>query len=66
MLFFDQLVKLLFVNMLLTTYVLCFIFREVIWTVGLHDDFVPEYNDLPEAVQDELLAKMGLLERIGP
>jgi hypothetical protein len=52
--------------MLLTTYVLCFIFREVIWTVGLHDDFVPEYNDLPEAVQDELLAKMGLLERIGP
>jgi hypothetical protein len=38
----------------------------VIWTVGLHDDFVPEYNDLAEAVQDELIAKMGLLERFGP
>ena len=36
------------------------------WTVGLHDDFVPEFNDLPELVQDELLVKMGLLERFGP
>jgi hypothetical protein len=26
----------------------------VTWTVGLHDDFVPEFNDLPEVVQDEL------------
>jgi phage-related protein len=34
--------------------------------VGLHDDFVPEFNDLPEVVQDELLVKMGLLERFRP
>jgi hypothetical protein len=33
----------------------------VTWTVGLHDDFVPEFNNLPEIVQDELLVKMGLL-----
>jgi len=38
----------------------------VTWTVGLHDDFVPEFNDLPEVVQDELLVKMGLLERFRP
>lgn len=36
------------------------------WTVGLHDDFVSDYNELPEAVQDELLAMMGLLEQFGP
>jgi hypothetical protein len=38
----------------------------VTWTVGLHDDFAPEYSKLPEAVQDELLAVMGLLEQFGP
>jgi hypothetical protein len=36
------------------------------WTVALHDDFVPEYNELPEDVQDELLAVMRLLQQIGP
>jgi hypothetical protein len=38
----------------------------VTWTVGLHDDFAPEYSKLREAVQDELLAVMGLLEQFGP
>ena len=32
------------------------------WTVALHDDFLPEYDELPQEVQDELLAKLGLLE----
>ncbi|MBV8212809.1 MAG: type II toxin-antitoxin system RelE/ParE family toxin [Verrucomicrobia bacterium] len=36
------------------------------WTVGLHDDFLAEYDQLPQGVQDELLAKMGLLEQFGP
>jgi hypothetical protein len=36
------------------------------WDVGLHDDFVPEYDELPEEVQDELLALIEVLERIGP
>lgn len=38
----------------------------MIWTVLLHDVFDAELNDLPEAVQDEVLAHMGLLERFGP
>jgi hypothetical protein len=38
----------------------------VIWIVALHDDFAPEYDELPENVQDELLAMMGLLEQFGP
>ena len=36
------------------------------WIVALHDDFTPEYDELPEDVQDELLAVMGLLEQFGP
>jgi hypothetical protein len=36
------------------------------WDVELHDDFVPEYDELPEEVQDELLALIEVLERIGP
>jgi hypothetical protein len=35
------------------------------WNVDFHDDFVPEYRDLPVDVQDELLAVVGLLERFG-
>jgi hypothetical protein len=38
----------------------------VAWDVELHDDFVPEYNELPEDVQDERLALIEVLERIGP
>src|SRR5258708_13353688 len=36
------------------------------WTVQFHDEFEPEYDLLPEAVQDELLARIGLLEEFGP
>ncbi len=36
------------------------------WAVDLHDDFVPEYRELHEDVQDELLANIELLERFGP
>jgi hypothetical protein len=36
------------------------------WEVELHDDFVPEYRDLQQDVQDELLAYVGLLEQFGP
>ena len=40
--------------------------EEVKWEVDLHDDFVPEYRDLPRDVQDELLAHVELVERFGP
>jgi len=36
------------------------------WTVSFHDDFEPEYDLLPKAVQDELFARIGVLEALGP
>lgn len=36
------------------------------WAVTNHDSFDPEYDALPEAVQDELLAMIGLLATYGP
>jgi hypothetical protein len=36
------------------------------WEVRFHDEFESEFDDLPEAVQDELLARVGLLGRFGP
>lgn len=36
------------------------------WSVGLHDEFDPEFGELPEAVQDEILALMSLLKQVGP
>lgn len=36
------------------------------WTVILHDAFDPEFEALPAAVQDELLAQAGLLKAFGP
>jgi hypothetical protein len=36
------------------------------WSVGLHDDFDLEFGELPETVQDEILALMGLLRQFGP
>jgi hypothetical protein len=36
------------------------------WAVDLHDDFVPEYNELHSVVQNELLAHIKLLEQFGP
>jgi hypothetical protein len=38
----------------------------MLWTVVNHDDFDPEFDDLPAAVQDELLAVSALLEAYGP
>jgi len=38
----------------------------MLWTVANHDAFDPEYDALPEAVQDELLAMMRLLAVHGP
>lgn len=39
---------------------------NVIWTVQLHDAFDPEFDELPEPVQDDLLAHAKLLEQFGP
>jgi hypothetical protein len=36
------------------------------WEVLFHDDFEPEFDELPQAVQDELLACARLLEEFGP
>jgi hypothetical protein len=36
------------------------------WTVGMHDDFVPEFGEFAQEVQDELLALMKSLEELGP
>ena len=38
----------------------------MMWAVLLHDAFDAEFGDLPEAVQDEVLAHMGLLKQFGP
>ncbi len=36
------------------------------WSVIFHDDFDPEFDALPAAVQDELLAHVRVLAQIGP
>lgn len=36
------------------------------WTIMLYDVFDAELNDVLEAVQDEVLALMGLLKQFGP
>ena len=36
------------------------------WEVRFADEFEPEFDKLPELVQDELLAKARLLETLGP
>jgi hypothetical protein len=36
------------------------------WEVDLHDEFLPEYDELHKDVQDELLAHIELLEQFGP
>jgi len=36
------------------------------WIVQFHDAFEGEFDELPEAVQDGLLAHAGLLEQLGP
>jgi len=37
-----------------------------VWVVEFHTEFVPEYQSLEEAVQDELLAHVAVLEAFGP
>lgn len=36
------------------------------WIVEIGDEFQPEFDALPEKVQDELLAKTLLLQQFGP
>lgn len=36
------------------------------WEVRFADEFDPEFDELPEIVQDELLARAKLLEAFGP
>ena len=36
------------------------------WTVLFHDEFEPEFDELPAAVQDELYAEAGFVEMFGP
>lgn len=36
------------------------------WTVTFHDEFEPEFNELPVEVQDELYARARVLETFGP
>lgn len=36
------------------------------WEVALGDEFDPEFQALPEEVQDAILAAMGLLQQFGP
>jgi hypothetical protein len=36
------------------------------WDVFFHSDFEGEFVELPEAIQNELLARLKLLEAIGP
>lgn len=36
------------------------------WTILFHPEFEPEFDAYPEAVQDAILARGGLLARYGP
>jgi hypothetical protein len=36
------------------------------WVVLFHSEFEREFGELPEPVQDELLARLGLLREFGP
>lgn len=36
------------------------------WRVLFHDEFLPEFNELPEDIQDELLARLKVLGQFGP
>jgi len=38
----------------------------VTWEILFHEEFEPEFDALPEAVQDELLAHARLLQQFGP
>lgn len=36
------------------------------WTVTFHDEFEPEFDELPVVVQDEIYARARMLETLGP
>ena len=36
------------------------------WTVIFHEEFEPEFDELPAEVQDELYAEAGFVEKFGP
>ncbi len=36
------------------------------WTIIFHDEFEPEFDELPTEVQDELYAEAGFVEKFGP
>ncbi|MEJ2378568.1 MAG: type II toxin-antitoxin system RelE/ParE family toxin [Pseudolabrys sp.] len=36
------------------------------WQVFLHHEFEPEFEALPDDIQDELLARLKVLEKFGP
>lgn len=38
----------------------------MLWLVRFHDEFDPEFDSLPQAVQDALLARARVLAQIGP
>src|SRR6266581_2922992 len=44
----------------------CGTYIAVKWIVEIGDEFQPEYDALPEEVQDELLAMSRLLQQFGP
>src|SRR4051812_43056417 len=47
---------------------ICFVchYPYMPWTVLFHTDFLPEFEKLSENIQDELMARVGLLENAGP
>jgi hypothetical protein len=44
----------------------CMPLYNMSWIVSFHSEFEPEFEELPEAVQDELLARLKVLEEFGP
>ncbi len=47
-------------------YILGDIIVDMCWIVDFHPTFVEEFSGFSEAVQDSLLAEVGLLEKYGP
>ena len=52
--------------MALKPYDIVAIMAAMPWAIEFHPEFEPEFDELPEAVQDELLAQLQLLAQFGP
>lgn len=52
--------------MVLKPYGIATIMAAMSWTIAFHAEFEPEFDELPEAVQDELLAQVKVLAQFGP